>query len=188
MPVTIACRWEKCCARKVFIKDLFPVNPALTQNARGISLTNKMLLDSSQRSSQRAETGHGTVPSLIVPPWWPQLRGRGNQAYMFFFQPGKMIKASVAEIQHDGSQCSRWSWRIWTKLRSPLFPSAKTQTNPSSSPKTRCRTDYTGYIITALCFSWMVHVTEHTTAGSSRGWVSYAVAGESQFYDLKNPS
>lgn len=108
MPVTIAYRWEKCCARKVFIKDLFPVNPALTQNARGISLTNKMLLDSLQRSSQRAEKGCGTVPSLIVPPRWPQLQGRATQAYMFFFQPGKMIKASIVGTQHNGSQGSGW--------------------------------------------------------------------------------
>jgi len=44
---------------------------------------------------------------------------------MFFFQPGKMIKASVAGTQH-GARAADESWRNWTSPRSLLFPSTKT--------------------------------------------------------------
>lgn len=126
-------------------------------------LTNKMLLVSSQCSSQRAEKGHGTVPSLILPPRWPRLWGRGSQARMFFFQPRKMIKGSVVGTQRDGSQGSIWELENLDNTKVTSISFNKSTNKPLKPPKN------TGYIITTLCFSWMGHVTEQTTAASSKG-------------------
>lgn len=88
-----------------------------------------------------------------------------------------------------GARAAGGSWRIWTTLRSPLFPATKTQTRPSSPPKNTCRSESTGYIIIIRCFSWRVHVTEQITTASVRGWVFHAVEGKPQFfYDLTNSS
>lgn len=123
--------------------------------------------------SAQAEKGHGTVPSLIVPPWWPWLQGKAIQAYMFFFQPGQIIKATTVEIQHDSSQGSRWELKNLGNTKVISFN--RSPNKPLSTPKTRCRTECPGYTITTLCFSWTVQATEQTTAASRRGLL-YAVA------------